>query len=95
MRRIVDSTTFKSLFTREGRAALEAASSLQPRERDFLPNFTTLSRRFAPDIARAALEIEILRREAAVKFAEESPDPAPGALYEGLFSEPFPSDPHA
>jgi len=33
--------------------------------------------------------------EAAVRFAEESPDPAPAALYEGIYSEPHPSDPHA
>jgi len=64
----VDLERFQILLSPIGQEALQAASDLKPREQDFLANFTALSRRFAPDIARSALEIAILRREAARKF---------------------------
>jgi SAM-dependent methyltransferase len=43
---------------------------MAPHEADFLRLFTDLKRRFPPDLARAALEIAILRLEAAVKFTQ-------------------------
>lgn len=44
----------------------------------------------------AEIEQEIDRlTEAAVAFAEESPDPPLHALYEHVFAETFPGDPHA
>ena len=33
--------------------------------------------------------------EDAVQFALDSPDPEPGALYEDMFKESYPGDPHA
>ncbi len=39
-------------------------------------------------------EIEALAEE-AVQYADESPDPAPEALYEDMFAVRYPSDPHA
>ncbi len=33
--------------------------------------------------------------EEAVRFAEESPDPPLSALYEDVYAEHYPSDPHA
>jgi SAM-dependent methyltransferase len=60
--------TFHELLTPAGQDALSAACELQPREVDFLRHFTSLSRRFPPDLARAALETAILRREAIDKF---------------------------
>lgn len=64
----MDIASFRSLLTASGQEILQAASSLSPRESDFLIHFQSLSRRFPPDLARAALEIAILRREAIVKF---------------------------
>ena len=64
----MDITTFHTLLTNSGQEVLQAASALSPRESDFLIHFQSLSRRFPPDLARAALEVAILRREAAVKF---------------------------
>jgi hypothetical protein len=59
---------FRALLTPSGREALQAAITLEPRETDFLRDFTHLSRLFPPDLARAALETAILRGEAAGKF---------------------------
>jgi len=64
----VDLQTFKELMQPAGQRALQAAMDMQPREQDFLSHFTALERRFARPIARAALEIAILRLEAAGKF---------------------------
>lgn len=64
----MDLKTFHALLTPAGQKALEAAAELQPREVDFLGHFTALSRRFPVDLARAALEIAILRRGASNKF---------------------------
>lgn len=58
-----------------GQEALKAAELLKPREVDFLAHYTTLSRSFPSDLARAALEIAILRLEAETKFTSA------GALY--------------
>jgi SAM-dependent methyltransferase len=59
---------FHSLLTPTGQQALRAAVDLQPGEADFLPNFDALCRSYPPALARAALEVAILRREAAAKF---------------------------
>jgi len=56
------------LLSSAGQEALGAACLLQPREEGFLTHFTTLSRRFPAELARLALEIAILRGEAARKF---------------------------
>src|SRR3990170_2638743 len=60
--------TFKDLFAASGQTALRAAVSLGPREVNFLGHFQVLSRSYSADLARAALEIAILRGEATSKF---------------------------
>ena len=64
-----------ALLTPLGQQALADAEALQPREKDFLNHFTTLSRRYSAELARAALETAILRGEASVKF------PGAGRMY--------------
>ncbi len=64
----MDLTNFRQLLTAEGQQALQAAGGLNPREIDFLPLLTELSRRFPPDLAKSALEVAILREAAKVKF---------------------------
>ena len=63
----MDITTFSTLLT-SGEDVLQDAIALQPRQVDFLRHYQTLSRRFPKELARAALEIAILRLEAADKF---------------------------
>jgi hypothetical protein len=64
----MDLRSFQELFTSLGTQALLAAQNLNPREEDFLSDFTKLSRQYPADLARAALEAVILRTEAQVKF---------------------------
>lgn len=64
----MDIETFRALLLPAGQEALQAAQELAPREIDFLANFTVLSRRFPDELARAALEITILRHKASAKF---------------------------
>ena len=64
----MDHTVFQRLLTPVGQEILQVATALSPRESDFLIHFQSLNRRFPPDLARAALEIAILRREAIAKF---------------------------
>jgi hypothetical protein len=64
----VNQIVFHKLLSPSGQEVLQAASALSPRESDFLIHFQSLSRRFPPDLARAALEVAILRRDATVKF---------------------------
>jgi hypothetical protein len=64
--------SFKTLFTPDGRAALEAAANLAPKESDFLRHFAVLERRYPREMARAALETAILRGKAADKFPEHA-----------------------
>jgi hypothetical protein len=66
----LDLNIFQSLLTSTGQAALQAAMDLEPREADFLRCLTNLNRRFEVELAKAALEITILRREAASKFPQ-------------------------
>ena len=60
--------SFRNLLTDSGQEALFSAEELQPREEDYLRHFQLLSRRYAAELARAALETAILRQEAAKKF---------------------------
>lgn len=60
--------SFYSLLTREGQWAIESAAAFEPREKDFLQDFQMLAKRFPRELARAALETAILRREAEAKF---------------------------
>lgn len=60
--------TFKDILAPSGQAALQAAVTLGPREADFLSHYQLLSRSYPADLARTALEIAILRGEAANKF---------------------------
>jgi hypothetical protein len=64
----VDLPAFRALLSPTGQEALQAAMALQPREVDFLAHFSALSRKFPSELARSALAIAILRREAAGKF---------------------------
>ena len=64
----MDLDSFRALLTPRGRLALQSAAAFEPREVDFLAHFTTLSRQFPADLARAALETAILQIEAAAKF---------------------------
>jgi SAM-dependent methyltransferase len=64
----VELPVFRALLSSRGQAAIQAAMALEPREVDFLVHFSSLSRQYPSELARAALEIAILRREAAAKF---------------------------
>src|SRR3970040_2456317 len=66
----MDLDSFRELLTSAGQEALHVAESREPREEDFLAHFQALSRDFPAELAKAALEIAILRREAAVKFPQ-------------------------
>ncbi len=61
---------FYTLFTREGKWALESAMAFAPREKDFLSEFGMLAKRFPRETARAALTTAILRGEAETKFPQ-------------------------
>lgn len=65
----MDLDSFRALLTPRGQLALQAAIDFEPREVDFLAHFSALSRQFPPELARAALEIAILRKEASAKFS--------------------------
>jgi SAM-dependent methyltransferase len=64
----MDLPSLRALLTPKGQAALQTASALEPREVDFLSHYQQLSRVIPEELARPALEIAILRREAAAKF---------------------------
>lgn len=61
---------FRTLLTAEGQEILQSAQDLNPSEKDFLTHFSALSRRYPAELARAALEIAILRLEAREKFPQ-------------------------
>ena len=71
----VNLSDFKNLLTPEGQEILRKAEALAPRESDFLAHFSALSKRCPLELARAALETAILRREAGEKF------PSAGQMY--------------
>ena len=64
----MDLNSLQSLLSPAGQEALQAAEERRPREQDYLAHFQVLSRRFSPELARAALETAILRLEAQAKF---------------------------
>ena len=64
----MDTGTFRQLLTRTGQTALAAATELQPTEAAFLGCFEKLRKRFAAPLARAALEMVLLRMRARAKF---------------------------
>jgi SAM-dependent methyltransferase len=64
----MDRSTFRRLLSPTGQDVLRQAEALQPVEADFLAHFTRLSRQHPPELTRLALEVAILRREAADKF---------------------------
>ncbi len=64
----MDLSNLRMLQTRLGQRALIEAAELSPQETSFLHDLTSLSRTYPVDLARAALETAILRREAKVKF---------------------------
>jgi SAM-dependent methyltransferase len=64
----MDLSTFRQLLSPAGQAILCHAEELQPSEADFLSHFTRLSRQHPAELVRLALEVAILRREAAGKF---------------------------
>ena len=64
----MDLSSWGELLTPTGQEAIRAAEALAPREVDFLTHFQALSRRYPADLARDALEMAILRREATTKF---------------------------
>ena len=64
----MDLASFRALLAPAGQAALRASVELNPREEDFLRHYTVLERRFAPQVARAALEMAIWRLRATTKF---------------------------
>jgi hypothetical protein len=66
----MDLAAFRSLLSPAGQEAIQAAEGLEPREVDFLAHYSQLSRRYPPELARAALETAILRREAQTKFPQ-------------------------
>jgi len=59
---------FNRLLEPDGEIAIEAASELNPIERDFLQHYQVLQRSFPDELARPALETAILREEAKKKF---------------------------
>ena len=64
----MDPNTLRLLLSPPGQEALQAAMALEPREVDYLAHFSLLSQRYPAALARVALEIAILRSEAAGKF---------------------------
>jgi len=66
----MDAVSFQMLLTVRGQEALQAAMLRRPREQNFLSDFTALSKLYSRDIARPALEIAILREQAAHKFSQ-------------------------
>jgi SAM-dependent methyltransferase len=66
----MDLLTLRLLLSPSGQQALQSAEFLVPRESDYLRHLTNLSRQYPKEQASAALEIAILRQEAAGKFPE-------------------------
>jgi hypothetical protein len=64
----VDNASFRALLAPPGQEALQAADSRQPKREDFLAHYQQLSKVYPADLARAALEVAILRGEAVAKF---------------------------
>lgn len=65
----MDVSTFDTLLTPLGQAAIAGAADLAPTEETFLANLTQLQKRFPSNLAKAALETVILRGKARAKFS--------------------------
>ncbi len=65
----MDLSTFHRLLTVEGRSALAIARELNPSESTVLNCLDRLRKSFDPDLARAAVEMVLLRERARAKFA--------------------------
>ena len=66
----MDLASFKRLLTPAGQEALAHAQQLEPREVDFLRHYQHLEKTHPRDLARAALEIAVLRLEASSKYPQ-------------------------
>lgn len=66
----MDLFTFLNLLTPLGQEALAAAVELTPREANFLSFLESLRRQYPRELAKASLEIAILRGEAIKKFPD-------------------------
>jgi hypothetical protein len=64
----MDLSSFRELLSPAGQGVLQVAMDLEPREEDFLRHFQNLNRKYPRELARAALEIAILRSKAGAKF---------------------------
>lgn len=64
----MDLKIFLRLKSADGLQALQDARLLNPKEVDFLRHFSNLCRKYPEELARAALEIAILRERASEKF---------------------------
>lgn len=65
----MDLPAFRALITPDGQHVLAAAAALGPTEAGFLAAFDTLRKRCPPTLAKAALELTLLRQKARAKFA--------------------------
>ncbi len=84
-------------MTDPGRYRARAEEELW-RKRDPIPRLAKalVAEGIATEERLAEIDREIERGvEEAVAFAEASPDPEPASLYEHVFAERYPSDPHA
>jgi SAM-dependent methyltransferase len=66
----MDLASFKELLTPAGQEVLGHAQLLEPREKDFLRHYQYLEKIYPRDLARAALEIAILRLTASSKYPQ-------------------------
>lgn len=64
----MDVITFRELISKIGQDALEDAVSLSSKEEQFLIHYQRLCRSYPNELARAALEVAILRREGVKKL---------------------------
>lgn len=64
----MDLKVFFQLKSANGQRALQDARQLNPKEVDFLRHYSNLCRKYPQELARAALEIAILRERASEKF---------------------------
>ncbi|MFZ5809998.1 MAG: class I SAM-dependent methyltransferase [Chloroflexota bacterium] len=65
---MLNPNSLRALLTPAGEEILQTAAHLRPKEEAFLTHYQQLSRLYPPDLARAALEIAILRQKAQAKF---------------------------
>src|SRR5215213_7869335 len=64
----MDGATFDLILGPIGRAALYAATELAPTQAKYPACFDRLRKHFPADVARAALDVTLLRPKARVKF---------------------------